>query len=1091
MLFNSPNSFQCACFDLAPIPQIKLNYNIDYTKLLEYLMSASLGISKLFPLGLYERLVSEDESSILDELVATNRALISTPTKAQRREHLVDLLTSRLPELLDAVAGASKYDAEQASAELKLISHLLKEARLSEGPNSALPLPAEPLRVLHALHEPHAVPLLPETGLRHPWLFTSARADPSLLNELRAELACVDRVDILVSFITWSGVRKLLDVLKNVTALNAFGLPQTRFRILTTTYIGATEARAVDALAELPGVELRISLDGRRNRLHAKAWLFHRSSGFGTAFVGSANLSESALIGGIEWTVKFTETRDADLYMAASANFETLWNDGEFQPYNPHDDAQRQALKTALQEQRRMPSRSGENAEPIALHTWFELRPKPYQVEMLERLAAERRLGRSRNLVVAATGTGKTVVAAFDYERMAREAGSPPRLLFIAHRVQILKQAIATFRQVLRDPSFGELLDGENKPSQFTHLFATIATVHSRGLVGDLGANYWRVVIVDEAHHLPANTFDQFIRTVAPTVLLGLTATPERADGKSLNTYFDCRPDGSPAVSLRLWDALDQQLLAPFEYYATADDTDLSNIKWNRPEESAQLDGLISSNTVRSRLVTQALFQYVSDLAQLKGIVFCVSVAHAQFMAAWFEQSGLASCSLTGANSTEQRDQAIRELRSGKLKLICTCDLFNEGVDIPEINTLLLLRPTQSPVVFQQQIGRGLRLADGKESCLVLDFVGLYGEEFRFDTLLRSITGQTRAQLNNSIQNGFGSLPTGCHIQFDRVSRERVLDSLRKATQLNARRIRQELAAWAAQLGNRPIKLKNFLLDNELDIADVYAKNRSWTSYKRELSMSVPPPGPREDELIRRMGSVLHANDPHALDAWTTVLLTGEVDPQRVQMLAYQLLHNASELVSPQGFVGLLNEHPAMRDELIEIVDWLKAETIVEVRHLPGIPKHWPLNLHARYQRREIQTAVGHLTSDLRPQFREGCLPMTDEKIELMFVTLDKREGFGDRVLYHDYAISSDQFHWQTQNRASEKNATGQRYLESATNGWTFQLFVREDADSAFIALGPVTLKSYTGDRPISITWMLEVPMPAEIFRRFSVLRGV
>lgn len=360
--------------------------------------------------------------------------------------------------------------------------------------------------------------------------------------------------------------------------------------------------------------------------------------------------------------------------------------------------------------------------------------------------------------MVAATGTGKTVVAAFDYQRIAREEGSPPRLLFIAHRIQILKQALATFRQVLRDPSFGELLDGQNEPTQYEHLFATIHTVHGRKLVAHLGAHYWRVVIIDEAHHIPANAFDQFARGVRPYFLLGLAATPERADGKRLNEYFDSRPDGSPAVSLRLWDALDQQLVAPFEYYyATADETDFSQIRWNRAEETAQLDGLISSNDARSRMIVHALQQYVSDLARLKGIAFCVSVRHAQFMASWFEKYGLPARSLTGANTSEERESAIRSLRSGEIKLICTCDLFNEGVDIPEVNSLLLLRPTQSPVIFQQQIGRGLRLLNGKDSCLVLDFVGQYSEEFRFDTLLRTITGLSRSQLKDRLRT---TIPT-------------------------------------------------------------------------------------------------------------------------------------------------------------------------------------------------------------------------------------------------------------------------------------------------------------------------------------------
>jgi superfamily II DNA or RNA helicase/HKD family nuclease len=1040
------------------------------------------------PFGFYDRLVRKDEAGDIKALVNSNSALVSPASKAQRREHLLDELTARLADILDNISG-QKSISEAEQAELKLIGGLLREARQTAD-DEIDNLPAEPLTVLRAIHAPDAIPTFPETGLRRPAIFTAARNDPSLLNELRSELACTDRVDILVSFITWSGVRKILDILKSTTALDATGNPRTRFRILTTTYIGATEARAVNALAQLPGVDVRISLDGRRNRLHAKAWMFHRLTGFGTAYVGSANLSEAALVGGIEWTVKFTQARDPDLYMAACANFEALWNDGEFQPYDPNDEPQRIALENALKEQRRKPGQSEQSSDPIALHTWFDLKPKPYQVEMLDRLASERRHGRMRNLIVAATGTGKTVVAAFDYERMSRSAGTPPRLLFIAHRIQILKQAMTTFRQVLRDPSFGELLDGDNEPTQYEHLFATITTVHRRALATKLGADYWHVVIVDEAHHLAAATFDQFIGSVTPAFLLGLTATPERADGKSLHPYFDCRHDGSPAVSLRLWDALDQQLLAPFEYYATTDETDLRSIKWNRPEELAQLDTLISSNTARSALVTNALQRYVSDLGQLKAVAFCVSVAHAEFMAAWFAKMGLPACSLTGKNTPQQRDSAIQDLRAGKIKLICTCDLFNEGVDIPEIDTLLLLRPTQSPVVFQQQIGRGLRLADKKESCLILDFVGLYDEEFRFDVLLRSITGQTRKQLKESVESGFGHLPAGCHIQFDRVSREQVLTSLRKSLELNAKRIRHELAAWASQRNGQPLTLSSFLRDNDFDITDLYTNSRSWTSYKRDINLPVAAPGPREDELTRRMQAILHVNDPSALQAWTTMLSTGEIDDRRVQMLAYQVLHRQDEYIDPTGFRELIRQHPAIQQEMLEIFDWLQEETFIDKIPIAGMPSDWPLTLHARYSRREILTAVGHLTDAKRPQFREGCLRLVDEQIELMFVTLDKREGFGDRVQYHDYAISPDRFHWQTQNMASTRNATGRRYIDSKTNGWTFQLFVREDADSAYIALGPVRLESHEGDRPISIVWALDTPMPVEVFRHFSVLRS-
>jgi len=1045
----------------------------------------------IFPYGLYDRLVYEDEIGELTSLSDQHRALVEAPTSHQRREQFITELLHRLPELLDAASSGQVDASEKAKTEIELIRHLLMSLR-SQGKDDR-PLAMPPL-LLKSVHAPNAEIAFPATGLRRPWLFTSARSDPSLLNELRAELRAVDRVDILVSFITWSGVRKLLDVLAQVTALDATGQPKTKFRILTTTYIGATEIRAVDAFAKLPGVELRISLDGRRTRLHAKAWIFHRKTNFGTAFVGSANLSESALIGGIEWTVKFAQASDSSLFSAAVANFETLWNDREFQPYDPDDAQHRAALTRALADERGYGNKKGtDSANVVAIQTWFDLQPKSYQQEMLDQLAAERRLGRRRNLIVAATGTGKTVVAAFDYLRLRNEEGAAPRLLFIAHKSQILTQALTTFRQVLRDPAFGELLDGDNTPDQYEHLFATINTVHGRRIVAQLGADFWRIVVVDEAHHLPASTFDQFIRAIRPHYLLGLTATPERSDGQSLGPYFDPRPDGSPAVSLRLWDALDQQLLAPFEYYATADDTDLTAVEWGRGSEIAQLSNVISGNDIRARTVVNAISNYVSSLDTLKGLAFCVSVAHAIFMAEYFCRSGLPSVALTGADSQEGRAAAVQRLRSGELKIICSCDVFNEGIDIPETNAVFLLRPTQSPVIFQQQIGRGLRLAKGKDACLILDFVGLHNANFRFDVLLRAITGMPRRQIENAVLNGFGTLPAGVHIQFDRVARQRVLENLKQSLNLNVTRLCAELTAWASLKNDGPVSLRSFLLDCQLELSDIYTSGtnaRSWTSLKRRAGLETSAVGEREPDLARRIFSILHAQDPLLLGAWLDAFDGKLVNETPVQMLAHQLLPSRTELITPDAFLTLLTNNPAVLAELREVCDVLRERSSLEPLHLPATPSAWMLVLHGRYMRAEILAAVDYANALKRPLSDGGCLVLEPSKIELLFVTLDKSEGFAEHVQFKDYAVSPELFHWQTQNRAGPNNMTGRRYVESPGNGWTFQLFVREDRNAAYVAVGLVQLVSYEGDRPISITWRLETPLPAELFRKFSVLRG-
>ena len=723
---------------------------------------------------------------------------------------------------------------------------------------------------------------------------------------------------------------------------------------------------------------------------------------------------------------------------------------------------------------------------------------------MLEQLAAERAHGRSRNLLVAATGTGKTVVAAFDYRNTCRIEGGRPRLLFVAHREEILRQALRTYREVLRDPEFGDLLTGGHQPERWDHLFATIDSVTSRDLVATVGADHWHTVVVDECHRLAADRFDAFVKAVRPSVLLGLTATPERSDGQPIAQYFDSRPDGSPAVELRLWHALDLQLLAPFEYYACDDATDFSAVPWDRPGEREAVDKLVTGNDVRARLVVNEWRRLASDARRSRAIVFCVSVAHAEFMTDWLNRAGLPAACVVGTTAARRAAPGPATLLSGELCALVTVDLYNEGIDLPMVDTLLLLRPTQSPVLFQQQIGRGLRLAPGKESCLVLDFVGQHRTEFRFDRLLSSLTGLSRRELVDGVENGFGSLPPGCHIHLQRQTREQVLQGLRALTTQNWRRLKTELQTYAALRGRASVRLADFLHDQALELEDVYragtGQGRSgWTALKRDAGLIVAEPGPEEDYFSRRFGDLLHVDDPRRLDLMAAVGARDRAtrwhsmrtDALGVQMLAYQIDGRHEQAAGPEAFIERIERHPAIADELVELSGLLQARSTLGAKAVPGL-EDTPLCLHAAYGAREVLTAVGWLTAARRAPFQAGVLPLTSRKTELLFVTLDKSEGYHDRIAYHDYAISAERFHWQTQNSAGPD--TPERPAlpgEPERNGWQFQLFVRPRKGDAYRACGPVMLESAEGDRPMSIVWRLQMPLPARLFREFSVLRGV
>ena len=1041
------------------------------------------------PEGLYDLLLTQGAIASLD-----HRNADVQPPGPGSADYVVDAIARQLAGILDDIGGD---DAERARRQLEIVNGVLVALRdklaaeaSPEGSHKVVDLIADPMRVLKAVRSGGRYRTHPEARLAHPWLFTAGKGSPSLLQEIRRELASADQVDVLVSFITVSGVRKLRDILHQVTALGADGGPPTRLRILTTTYTGATEAQALDELARLPGCEVRVSLDGRRTRLHAKAWIFQRKSGFGSAYVGSANLSGAALTGGLEWTVKLAQRSQEALFARAIAHFETLWDDNEFERYDPENPAHRRALVVAL-------GRESRESAPIA-PSFFDLHPKTYQQEMLDQLGAEREHGRWRNLVVAATGTGKTVVAAFDYRNTCRVVGGRPRLLFVAHREEILRQALRTYREVLRDATFGELYTGAHEPQSFDHLFATIQTLTTRDAIGRLGASYWHTVVFDECHRLAADSFDRFAKAVRPRLLLGLTATPERSDGQPILPYFDARPDGSPAVELRLWRALELQLLAPFEYYGCDDATDFSEVPWDQAGERGAIDRLVTGNDVRARLVINEWRRLTADPVKSRALVFCVSVAHAEFMADQFNRAGLPASCVVGTTPEDERRRAPERLRRGELCALVTVDLYNEGIDLPVVDTLLLLRPTQSPVLFQQQIGRGLRLADGKESCLILDFVGQHRADFRFDRLFSGLTGLTRRELTDAVDQGFGSLPPGCHIQLQRQTREQVLRGLRELTLQNWRRLRGELQAYAALRGRASIQLADFLRDQSLELDEIYRDGgrSGWTSLRRDAGLVASEPGPEESYFSERFRALRHVDDPRRIEIMQRLGSSGSALPElsgeealAAQMLVYQVDGRHDQRGDHSAFMQRLAANPGIGEELNELADVLQSKAFLRSRPIPGL-EDTPLCLHAAYEVREILTAVGWLTAQRRAPFQAGVLPLPQRKMELLFVTLDKSEGYHDRIAYHDYAISAERFHWQSQNSAGPDTASGRRYLESARNGWRFQLFIRSRKQSPYRACGGLVLELAEGNRPMSIVWRLETPLPVRLFTEFSVLRG-
>lgn len=1020
--------------------------------------------------GLYEQLISE---RFEDELRSLTSGLIPERDSLRIAE-AGDRLAMYMARLVERSVNEFS-DKERVGRGIALVRSLIEAlAREMSSNDLRAEAPVRERSVLRAVltrqpdgsAEPMVSPLIP---LLDTTLLTNSPGEPRLLHQILTEIDTSHRIDVVMAFVRRSGVRPFLDAFRHHSERGG------RLRVLTTTYTGSTELAALQQL-QAHGAEVRVSYDTTSTRLHAKAWLFVREGGFSTAYVGSSNLTHSAQVSGLEWNIRASGARNPDVIDKIGAVFEAYWQSGDFETFEPEEFKRR-----SKQERTAIPS----------LLSPVELRLEPFQARLLEEIDVARERGHHRNLLVSATGTGKTVMAAVDYARL-RERLPRARLLFVAHRSEILEQSVSTYRHALRDASFGELWKGGERPEAWDHVFASIQSL-SRSDLENLPPDHFDVVVVDEFHHAAARSYRGLLDRARPRELLGLTATPERADGLSVLEWFD----GRIAAELRLWDAIDQHRLVPFIYYGVHDGVDLRHVPWKRGQgyDVSGLTNVYTANDVWARLVLKQLEERVDDVHEMRALGFCVSIEHARFMARVFGEVGVASAAIWGDSPDEVRRRALEDLRSGAISILFSVDLFNEGVDLPKVDTLLFLRPTDSPTLFLQQLGRGLRKSDEKHSCLVLDFVGQHRREFRFDRRLRALLGGSRKHVERQVESGFPFLPSGCHMELDRKSREIVLESIKQAVP----------SRWSAKVDElRRLReegrgsLGAFLQDSGLDLEDVYTGNKSWSDLQEESGGRVAAAGPEEKPLRRAVGRLLHVDDPVRLDAYRQMLRSDEApivaDPttrsaRLTRMLVASLLTRKAidKEASLQEGIDLIWSHPQVRAELIELFDVL-AERVDHRQYALLRHARVPLQVHARYSRVEILAAFRPVPKAKAPPWQTGAHWIAEEKVDLLAFTLDKTSGqFSPTTRYRDYAISRSRIHWESQSVVRAESETGLRYQNHSHQGSSVMLFARlRQDDRSFWFLGPATYVGHVGERPMAVTWQLEHSLPGDLFAEFA-----
>jgi superfamily II DNA or RNA helicase len=1046
----------------------------------------------------------------------------------QYAQALTQQIARELGDTLQQLLDSQRFDdIVELSQQVR---SFLREKVVSTGVDIEL---ESPLHYIHYRYDAEPIPLFPGMYLTHP-AFISNRAvgpeDYNLFKTLKFELLTADSVNFMVSFVKWSGLQLLWRSFLELERR------QTPVRILTTNYLHITEPKALRKLTSLNNVKLKMFV-AERESFHTKAYLFERNSGLNTVIIGSSNLSNSALRSGHEWNVKLPSASHISVYSSAGNQFEELWTNSHSQPvtdellaiYEEKYHQERQYTRTADPSPLRSLVFREENCDEVAeLELAYSaqssaeanISPNEMQKSALAALKRTRMDGNTKGVVVAATGTGKTFLSAFDAQAFQAKS-----LLFLAHRDELLEGAKDTFVNVFGDVDMCGKFTGTERQWEKPFLFSTVQTMHREENLRLFQRDRFDYIVVDEFHHAQAETYRTVLDYFQPKFLLGLTATPERMDGREVLELCDY----NLVYEIRLRDALAGGLLAPFHYFGLADPTvDYDDIE--------QRGGQFDEHALVRALRTHERVKYVIDMMETFGhdgdrriaLGFCATIEHAEFMAQEFNLRGYRSAVLTGRDSPNVRRDVIRRLEDplDSLQIIFTVDVFNEGIDVPKVNLLLFLRPTESATIFLQQLGRGLRKAENKEYVTVLDFIGNYQKSF---VVPLALSGQfnhrafDKDSLRVAVETEFADLPEGCAVDLEPVSREQILKKIDEV-RLDRNHMLMDLYREFRSLLGRPPEIEDFLYaENAPGLCFFISRYNSWVETKERMGDA----NERDRQLlnssehlhlVRRLEKMFPLKWPYEFvilqecvrshDGLTTIddvlgrLLKRfghVVCKERHRPYVERAMLRLSETTSSQGVIfGAVEGDTFHLSHNIRVL-WSEFEAYLNQRLEYGLiefqrtyrPTEFFRNtasliLYQNYTRNEL---IFLFQANVQEgSWREGISKVRNHY--LLFINLKKGEKMAEHLRYHDQFIDNQTFHWQSANQTSHESERGQDYVHHDERGIHIHLFIRKfekmhGMTLPFMYLGEVNYVSSHGNRPMNITWKLSHPVPHDLFMDF------
>lgn len=918
----------------------------------------------------------------------------------------------------------------------------------------------------------------------------------NLLNELKRCLSQCEKFYFSVAFINFSGLQLLLDSFKELEEKGVKG------RIITSTYFNFTEPKALERIRRFGNIDLKVFIASGDKGFHTKAYIFENSESY-KIIIESSNMTQRALKSNVEWNVRTILKKDDSFCCQVLEEYLNLWK-----TTSVVDDKFLNSYGNFLREIKKR-----RHDEALYFNDYEIVKPNDMQIKAMKNLKRLRDSGEKKALIIAATGTGKTYLSAFDIMNY-----NPKKMLFLVHREEILRSAENAFFKLVKNKhrTLG-LLTGSSKDLYCDYLFSTIKSMNN--YLEHFSRDEFDYIVLDEAHHASSPSYKRILEYFKSNFLLGMTATPERCDRESIFDIFD----NNVALEVRLREALELNLVIPFHYFGITDidSIDLSDVNMK------DVDEIVKRLKVNERVdfIIEKMNFYGYDGEKRKCIGFCANIDHARYMTSEFNKRGIKSVCLTGKNSADERKEYIEKLEddTDELEIIFTVDIFNEGVDIPSVNLILMLRPTTSPVVFIQQLGRGLRKCMEKSFLTVLDFIGNYKRAFLIAIALNGSRYYDKDSLKVAVATEFGDLHGCTNIQMDRIVQERILKQLDEENFNSMKYLKEEYMEFKKMNEGRiPYFLMDYMkYDGAPDPLKFINKEKIYTAFVakiekdeklkellqndhffkvlKEFTGKLPIKRVYEFSIVKYLLSHESINFGQAKNE--ILKHTEDVDDKSINHAFKCLNQNYydkseingtircfefkdKELYSAWNFKKLIH-NGEYRKYIEDIINYglIRYEKEFSNKYY-GVPF---FKLYMQYKMTD--TALLSNYEKAHSSFRGSGL-ISNGSEYFIFVDLHKEEGIKESINYKDKFINEGFFQWQSPNSTSQNSERGQNIIHNKERSVNLHIFIRKYRQidglvQPYIYIGKGNVIEYQGEKPITVKIKLENQVPFGLYNEF------